>query len=79
MNISSWNLKEPIDAPQINTALREIRDLLKSLPIYIGKGSPESVQIANIGSMYLRLDGGANTTLYVKESSNGKSTGWAAK
>jgi hypothetical protein len=43
-----------------------------------GSGSPESVVTAPIGSLYTRTDGGAGTTLYVKESGTG-STGWIAK
>jgi hypothetical protein len=43
-----------------------------------GEGSPESVVTAPIGSLYTRTDGGAGTTLYVKESGTG-STGWIAK
>ena len=43
-----------------------------------GSGSPESVVTAPIGTLYLRTNGGANTTLYVKESGTG-STGWIAK
>lgn len=42
-----------------------------------GNGSPEGVVTANIGSIYLRKDGGAGTVLYVKESGNGLSTGWS--
>jgi len=49
------------------------------LPVIInGNGSPEGVVTAGIGSLYTRLDGGANTTLYVKESGTG-SSGWVAK
>jgi len=44
-----------------------------------GLGTPLGVVVANIGSIYMRLDGGAATTLYVKESGNGASTGWVAK
>ena len=44
-----------------------------------GNGSPEGVVIADIGTLYLRKDGGAGTVLYVKESGNGLDTGWAAK
>ena len=44
-----------------------------------GKGSPEGVIRANVGSLYLRQDGGAGTTLYVKESGKNNQTGWAAK
>ena len=43
-----------------------------------GSGSPESVVTAPVGSMYTRSDGGAGTTLYVKESGTGN-TGWVAK
>jgi hypothetical protein len=43
-----------------------------------GTGSPEGVVTAPVGSLYLRSDGGAGTTLYVKQSGTG-STGWAAK
>lgn len=46
--------------------------------IYTGNGSPESVVTAGIGSLYLRQDGGVNTTLYIKES-GAASTGWVAK
>ena len=43
-----------------------------------GTGSPENVVLAPVGSLYSRTDGGANTTLYVKESGAGN-TGWVAK
>lgn len=41
-----------------------------------GTGAPAVA--AAVGSIYLRLDGGASTTLYVKESGTG-TTGWVAK
>lgn len=50
----------------------------KDSKIYAGAGSPESVVAAVIGSLYMRTDGGANTSLYVKESGTGN-TGWVAK
>lgn len=40
-------------------------------------GSPEGAVLAPVGSMILRSDGGAGTTLYVKESGVGN-TGWRA-
>lgn len=43
-----------------------------------GTGSPEGAFAAPVGSVWLRVDGGANTTLYVKESGTGN-TGWVAK
>jgi hypothetical protein len=41
----------------------------------VGAGTPESAVPAPIGSEYLRNNGGAGTTLYVKESGTGN-TGW---
>jgi len=43
-----------------------------------GSGSPEGAITAPVGSMWTRTNGGAGTTLYVKESGTGN-TGWAAK
>jgi hypothetical protein len=43
-----------------------------------GNGSPLNVVTANIGTLYRRLDGGAGTSLYIKESGNGLKTGWRA-
>lgn len=41
-------------------------------------GTPEGAVTAPIGSSMLRTDGGASTTLYIKESGTGN-TGWVAK
>lgn len=43
-----------------------------------GSGSPEGVLTGAVGALYTRTDGGASTTLYVKESGTGN-TGWVAK
>lgn len=43
-----------------------------------GTGSPEGVVTAPVGSLFSRTDGGAGTSLYVKESGSGN-TGWAGK
>lgn len=43
-----------------------------------GTGTPEGAVTAPVGSVYLRTDGGASTTLYVKQSGAGN-TGWVAK
>jgi hypothetical protein len=43
-----------------------------------GAGTPESAVTGNVCDLYLRTDGGANTTLYIKESGTGN-TGWIAK
>lgn len=43
-----------------------------------GAGTPEGVVTAAVGSLFTRTNGGAGTTLYVKESGTGN-TGWVAK
>ena len=43
-----------------------------------GSGTPESVVTAPIGSLFSRTDGGAGTSLYVKETGAGN-TGWVGK
>lgn len=45
--------------------------------LYRGAGSPEDAVAAPVGSRYVRTDGGAGTTLYLKESGTG-TTGWIA-
>lgn len=50
-----------------------------SATISVGSGSPQGVVTANPGSLFLNLAGGANTTLYVKESGTATNTGWVAK
>jgi hypothetical protein len=42
-----------------------------------GSGDPENTITGAVGSLWLRNDGGANTTLYIKQSGTGN-TGWAA-
>jgi hypothetical protein len=44
----------------------------------VGTGTPEGAVTAPVGSLFTRTDGGANTTLYIKESGTGN-TGWVAK
>lgn len=46
--------------------------------VFRGLGSPEGVVTSVVGGIYARLDGGAGSTLYVKESGTG-ATGWVAK
>jgi hypothetical protein len=46
--------------------------------IFVGSGSPEAVITATVGSLYMRTNGGAGTSLYVKETGSGN-TGWVGK
>ena len=43
-----------------------------------GRGTPENVIAAPVGSLYTDIAGGTGTTLYVKETGAGN-TGWVAK
>lgn len=55
-----------------------VTGIIQPAIIFNGTGSPEGVVTASIGALYTRTDGGAGTTLYVKESGTGN-TGWVAK
>lgn len=57
------------------TSTYQRRDLTN---VMTGTGSPEGAVAAVVGTFYGRLDGGAGTSLYVKESGTGN-TGWIAK
>lgn len=48
-----------------------------STPIRSSTGTPEGVITANVGALYLRQDGAAGTSLYIKQSGTGN-TGWTA-
>lgn len=55
-----------------------ILDQVTNLLTQYGTGTPEGSVTAAIGSTYYRTNGGAGTTLYVKESGTGN-TGWVGK
>jgi hypothetical protein len=44
-----------------------------------GTGDPNGVVLGSPGDLYSRTDGGAGTTLYVKESGSATNTGWVGK
>lgn len=47
--------------------------------ILSGLGSPNGAVVGDLGWIYQRMDGGAGTCLYVKESGAGTNTGWVGK
>lgn len=75
-NVGSGNIKSVEDAAR---EAGRVRTLLGNLPIIWGNGNPEGVQSAKVGTLYLNLQGGASTTLYVKESGSTGNGGWVAK
>lgn len=63
---------------------RVVREIAQEINVYagrifVGAGSPEAVIAAVIGSIYLRTDGAAGTSFYVKEADDGLATGWVGK
>lgn len=78
--------KEALQTPEgISELNRILNFLLQEVPsdgndrrVIQGYGTPENNISAGIGSIYMRLDGGASTSLYVKESGT-SDTGWVAK
>jgi hypothetical protein len=63
---------------QANNAFTRLEFGVANSGIMSGSGTPEGAVTALVGSLYLRTDGGAGTTLYVKESGTGN-TGWVGK
>ena len=61
-----------------STIWTQWRTIIDSVTITQGENSPEGVVVAPVGTIYLRANGGTNTTLYVKESGTGN-VGWIAK
>lgn len=61
-----------------STTLESAIILGSGAKILTGTGSPEGVITAIVGSTYHRIDGGAGTSFYVKESGSGN-TGWVGK
>lgn len=74
--------ERPLTYPEwmrwVERTLRSLDARIANLGTRTGAGSPEGVVTAKPGTLYLRTDGGASTTLYVKTSGTGD-TGWTAK
>lgn len=73
---ASFSLGQPTLRPSAVYSVKYMNSA--TVGVNFGTGSPEGVLTAGIGSLYLRTDGSASTTLYVKESGTGN-TGWVAK
>ncbi len=75
------SIQTPDGINQVNRILRQLYDNIagdaENIRVFNGYGSPEGVITAGIGSVYLRADGGAGTSVYAKESGTGN-TGWTA-
>lgn len=66
------------DQTELRRIIEQALNRIENTGVLSGTGTPESVVAAPVGTLFRRLDGGAGTSLYVKESGTG-TTGWAAK
>lgn len=82
IELNAEALKTASGLAELNRMLKFLHDAVSgdglSQKVYNGLGSPEGVVVAQPGSLYMNLSGGAVTSLYVKESGSG-ATGWIAK
>ena len=62
-----------------NTGIGNYLDWKNEVLFITGSGSPASAVTASVGAIFLRENGGAGTTLYVKESGTNTNTGWVGK
>ncbi len=64
----------------IDVLTRAVQALQSTAPSHVirGSGEPEGVVVAPAGTLYVNSDGGANATLWVKESGDG-AEGWVSK
>jgi hypothetical protein len=74
-------LRTPDGITKLNGILRQLAQNIssdgESVRIFQGVGTPEASVAAGVGSLYMRTDGGADTSVYRKESGSGN-TGWVA-
>lgn len=71
----------PLPPPRLRdeqwfVTLKDVVDRL-NLGVLQGDGSPAGVVVADVGTLYRRLDGAPS--LWVKESGNGTALGWVSK
>ena len=71
----------PDESQELQRILRELAQVANVLAgrVFVGAGTPEAVVVADKGSIYLRTDGGASTSIYIKTADAGLATGWTAK
>jgi len=83
IELTPEKLKTDEGVGELNRMLQKIFQVIagdgQNARVYHGFGSPLNVVTANIGSIYMRKDGAANTSIYVKEANNNSAAGWVAK
>lgn len=59
--------------------LATILEVLAQVPFFVGAGSPNGVVTSSPPALYFNRSGGANVTIYVKESGTNTNAGWVGK
>ncbi len=87
INPSSYNdftlqtLMTPDGIARLNSLLSQLSQNIagdtETVRVFQGVGTPEASIAAGVGSLYMRTDGGTDTSIYRKESGSGD-TGWVA-
>jgi hypothetical protein len=72
-------LKAPVQVPKEDRDFQRWCAQTYDLRVLFGAGTPLGNVVADRGTLYLRTDGGAGTTLYVKEDNDATALGWVAK
>lgn len=72
-------IKAAVQLPKTDREFQKWCRETYDLRVLFGAGSPAGVVVADRGTLYLRTDGGAGTTLYCKEGGDGTTANWAAK
>ncbi len=74
-------LQTPDGIAKLNSILSQLSTNItgdtESVRVFSGVGTPEASVAAGVGSLYMRTDGGADTSVYRKESGSAD-TGWVA-
>ena len=65
--------------PSSTASDNQAEPVLGGAKVLRGAGAPAGSVVGSVGDLYVRTDGGANTTLYVKESGTATTAGWVAK
>jgi hypothetical protein len=81
--INNGNIFDPtifVSIPRTNdnTTIEIVGGSFGAERVLRSNGTPEAVVTAKIGTLFLRKDGGALTSMYIKESGI-SNTGWVAK
>lgn len=77
-NVNSNVLRATIQSDRLQLGSSVNLSFNDTASVIAGGSSPEGVQSAAVGSLFLNTNGGTNSTLYVKEGGTNGNTGWYA-